>query len=58
MRVVEAGRGLRFAPEPPLERGVLGEMGWERLERDNSVGFGVVGPVDLAHTAPADSFCS
>jgi hypothetical protein len=54
MRVVEPGRGLRFAPEPLLEGGVLGEMEWKHLERDNPVGFGVVGPVDLAHTAPAD----
>jgi len=37
----------------------LGEMVWQHLERDDPVGFGVVGPVDLAHTAPADQlFCS
>ena len=54
MRVVEPGRGLRFTPEPLLERGVLGEMVWQHLERDDAIGFGVVGPVDLAHTAPAD----
>ena len=54
VRIVEPGRGLRFAPEPLLEDRVLGEMVRQHLERDDAIGLGVVGPVDLAHTAPAD----
>ena len=54
MRVVEPGRGLRLAPEPLLKRLVLGHVGRQHLERDDAVGLGVVGPIDLAHPAPAD----
>ena len=58
MRVVEPGRGLRFAAEPLLECRVLGQMVRQHLERDDAIGLGVVGPVDLAHTAPADQLLS
>jgi hypothetical protein len=54
VRLVDPGRGLRFAPKPLLEGGVVGEIGRQDLERDNAVGLGVVGTPDLAHATAAD----
>ena len=53
MWVVESGGGLRFAPEPRLERRVGRHGRRKHLERDYSVGPGVEGPVDLAHSPSA-----
>ena len=54
VRFVDARRGLRLAPEAMLEGDVLGQVRWQHLERDDAVGLGVVRPVNLAHSAPAD----
>ena len=54
MRFVDARRGLRLPPEPLLEGDVLGQMRGQHLQRDDAVGLGVVGQVDLAHSAAAD----
>ena len=45
-----------FATEPPLEDLVLGQLRRQHLERDDPIGLGVVGPVDLAHAAAAEQF--
>ena len=54
MRLVQPGRGLRFTPKPRLEGLVVGEIRRQHLQRDDSVGLGVVGPLDLAHSTAAD----
>jgi len=56
--VVDPGRNLRLAPEPPLKRLILGEMRGQRPEGIDAVGRGVAGLMDLAHSAPSISFCS
>ena len=53
VRVVDPGGGLRFAAKALLEDLVLGHVVWQDLERDDAVGPGVVGLIDLAHSAPA-----
>ncbi len=54
VRVVDARGGLRLAAEPRLERLVDGHVVRQHLERDDPVGLGVVGLVDLTHPALAD----
>ena len=52
--IVDARGHLRLAAEACLERLVLRHVMWQDLERDHTVGLGVVGLVDLTHPAPAD----
>ena len=54
VRLVQAGRQARLAPEAGLERLVAGEVVGQHLQRDLALTDGVVGAVDLAHAAAAD----
>jgi hypothetical protein len=51
VRFVQAGRGVRLAAEPLLKDRVLREMRRQHLQRDNTVGSGVVGAEHLPHAA-------
>ena len=51
--IAQAGGGLGLLVESLLEDDVLREVRRQDLERDDAIGSGVEGPVDLAHSAPA-----
>ena len=54
VRVLEAGRGLRLAPEALDELGVLGEALVQELERHAAAEHRVVGEPDVGHPAAAE----
>jgi hypothetical protein len=54
VRVVERGEQLRLAFEACQALGVLGQLGWQQLDRDVAAEVGVGGAVHLARAASAD----
>ena len=52
--VIERRRGPRLVLEAPHRVGVARERGPEQLERDLAAELGILGQVDLTHTAAAD----
>ncbi len=53
VRVVQTCRDACLAAESLLKLAVLGQMCGQHLERDDPVGAGVVGAIDLSHAAAA-----
>ena len=53
VRLDEPGRRVRLPPEPNLKSLVFSKFGRQNLERDDPIGFCVVGTPDFAHPAPA-----
>jgi hypothetical protein len=51
--MVERSRGLRLAAEPRLKYLVPGQVGAQRLDRDDPVEPDVTGPIHLGHAATA-----
>lgn len=47
VRIVQSGSGLRLTAKPLLKRDIGGHVIRQHLERDDAVGPGVVGAVDL-----------
>jgi len=53
VRMIERGEDLGLTAEPSDAFGIVGERGWQDLQRDITTKLGVLGAVDLAHPTGA-----
>ncbi len=56
VRMIEGGGGQRLALEPFAAIAIAGELARQHLYRDSTLQAGIVGEVDLAHTAFPEQF--
>jgi hypothetical protein len=52
--MIQLGRGLGFTEKAGLDFAAKGQLGWEDLDRHDTLESAVLGAVHDAHPAPAD----